>query len=111
MPIFFLLVSALYFNSAAGSAWVAGGPPTEYPKAWAYLAFRYSFYGIGFIIFAVTSFIALKPQAKRIKAKLIIGIFVAVCIFATPHIKKFVNIDACLDQSGRWSKATYSCEK
>jgi hypothetical protein len=60
LPIIFLVVASLYFNRAVFSAEVSGGPQNAHPEAWAYRSFRL-FYGIGFIMFAVTIFLSLKP--------------------------------------------------
>lgn len=111
LPIIFIIVAAIYFNSAVFSAWVAGGPPNDYPEAWAYRSFRHLFYGIGFIVFAITIFLSLKPEAKRIKVKWTIGLLIGLCIFATPHISKFLEIDSCIDQGGKWNKKYHRCEK
>ncbi len=111
LPIIFLVVSAIYINSAVFSVWVVGGPPNYYPETWEYRSIRHFYYGIGFVIIALTIFLALKTNAKRIKAKCIIGSLVALFLFATPHIKKFIDIDSCLDQGGRWNEAHHKCEK
>jgi cell division protein FtsW (lipid II flippase) len=111
LPIFLLAIACIYLYSAAYSAWAAYGPPSDYPDAWAFRSFRHFFYGIGFIIFAATVFISLKANAKRKKAKCIIGVILALCMFSTPHIKKFLEIDGCLDQGGRWNEDRHICEK
>lgn len=111
LPVVFLAIAGIYLSSAAYSVWVSGTPPNGYPEAWAYRSFRHLFYGIGFIIFATTAFISLKADAKRIKVTCIIGIIIALSLFSTPHMKKFLEIDGCLDQGGRWNEAYHRCEK
>jgi hypothetical protein len=111
LPVIFIVVAAVYFNSAVFSAWVSGGPPNEYPKAWAYRSFRHLFYGIGFVIFAITVHLSLKSDVKRQNVKCIIGLLIGMSIFATPHIAKFLDIDSCLDQGGRWDEAHHRCIK
>ena len=113
IPILAMLIIAalVYFNSSIFSAWVSGGPPAEYPIAYAFRAYRHFFYGIGFIIFAITFFLISKPNASRIKLKLFIGISFALVIFAAPHTKKFFQIDACLDSGGKWNEKYHRCEK
>ena len=111
LPIILIVLAAIYFNSAFFSAWVSGGPPNDYPKAWAYRSFKHLFYGIGFIIFAATAILSLKSDTKRSKFKWIIGVLIGSSIFATPHIKKFLEIDSCLDQGGKWNETYYRCDK
>jgi hypothetical protein len=111
IPIALIIVSLIYINSAFYSSWVSGGPPNNYPEAWAYRSFRHFFYGIGFVVFAITFFLATKPIAKNIVAKCIIGSAVALSLFATPHIDKFIDIDSCLDRGGRWSEVYHKCER
>ena len=111
LPIIFIIVAAIYFNSAVFSAWVSGGPPNDYPEAWAYRSFRHLFYGIGFIIFAITVFLSFKAEAKGSKIKLIIGLLIELSLFAIPHISKFLEVDSCLDQGGRWNVTYHRCEK
>ena len=111
IPLILLVVAVLYINSAFFSAWVSGGPPNDYPEAWAYRSLRHLFYSVGFIILAITTFLTLKPKAKKTKIKCIIGVLVALCLFTTPHIKKFLEIDDCLDQGGRWNEEFHRCEK
>jgi hypothetical protein len=111
LPIMFLVVSAIYLNSAVFSAWVSGGPPNDYPEAWEYRSIRHFFYGVGFIFIALTIFIALKAKAKRIIIKCATGSLIALILFGWPHFKLFIDIDSCLDQGGRWNKEFHKCEK
>ena len=111
LPIIFLVVAATYLNSAAYSAWVSGGPPNEHPDAWAYRSFKHFFYGIGFVIFAATIFISLKPSIKGRKLRWGVGLFLMLFMFATPHFKKHLEIDSCLDQGEKWNEAYHRCEK
>ena len=107
----FIIFAAIYLNSAVFSAWVSGGPPTDYPEAWAYRSFRHLFYGFGFILFAITVFLSLKAEAKGSKVKLIIGFLIGLSVFAIPHISKFLEVDSCLDQGGKWNAIYHRCEK
>lgn len=111
LPIVFVAIAAIYINSAAYSAWVSGGPPNDYPEAWAFRAMRHFYYGIGFIILALTIFLILKANAKRIKTKSIIGFLIALILFSAPHLIKFIDIDYCLDQGGKWNYDHHRCEK
>ena len=105
------MVSAIYLNSALFSAWVSGGPPNDFPRAWEYRSIRHFFYGLGFIFIAITILIALKAKAKRIIIKSITGSLIALSLFSYPHFKLFYDVDACLDQGGRWNKDFHKCEK
>lgn len=111
LPIIFLAIAAIYLNSAAYSAWVSGGPPNEYPEAWAYRAMRHFYYGLGFIAIALTIFLALKANAPRIKLKCAIGFIIGIVLFSVPHLKKFIEIDSCLDHGGKWNYSNHRCEK
>ena len=70
-----------------------------------------AFYGLGFIFIAITILIALKAKAKRIIIKSITGSLIALSLFSYPHFKLFYDVDACLDQGGRWNKDFHKCEK
>jgi len=111
LPIVFVAIAAIYLNSAVFSVWVSGGPPNDYPEAWAYRAMRHFYYGVGFIVIALTIFLALKTSAKRIKVKCVIGFVVALILFSAPHLKKFIEIDSCLDHGGRWNYSYHRGEK
>ena len=111
IPIILIVVAIIYFNSAFFSAWISGGPPNDYPEAWAYRSFKHFYYGLGFIVFAITLFIALKPNAKRIKTECVIGLVLAFILFTTPQVKNFIKIDSCLDQGVRWNENYHKCEK
>ena len=106
-----IIVALVYFNSSLFSAWVSGGPPTDYPQAYAFRAYRHFFYGIGFIVIAITFFLVSKPKASQMKLKLFIGLTIALAIFSTPHIKKFFQVDACLESGGRWNEQYHRCDK
>jgi hypothetical protein len=111
LPIVFVVIAAIYLNSAIFSAWVSGGPPNDYPEAWAYRSMRHFYYGLGFIVIAVTIFLSLKANAKRIMTKCIIGSIVALALFFVPHLKKFIEIDSCLDHGGKWNYSYHRCDK
>ncbi|VTR63908.1 conserved hypothetical protein [Desulfosarcina cetonica] len=72
---------------------------------------RHFYYGIGFIAIALTVFLALKDNAKRIKVKCVIGFIVALILFSVPHLKKFIEIDSCLDHGGEWNNSYHRCEE
>jgi len=111
IPIILIVVAIIYLNSAFFSAWVSGGPPNDFPEAWAYRSFSHFYYGFGFMVFAFTIFFTLKPNATRIKSKFVLGLVLAITLFAIPHIKNFMEVDSCLDQGGRWNEVYQRCEK
>ncbi len=106
-----LLVALLYLNSSFYSAWVSGGPPNDYPEAWAFRSFMHFFYCIGFLFSAITFFLVSKPNRTRMKLKLFIGLALTLIMFLTPSIKKNIEIDSCLDNGGKWNGKYHKCEK
>lgn len=48
--VFFYLILH-FFNYALFAAWVSGGPPTDYPKTWAYISIKNFYFGFAFLGF------------------------------------------------------------
>ena|SRR3989442_10188942 len=75
-----VIVGLLYLNSAAYSAWAAGGPPTHYPHAWLHRAALHFGYAIAaFCTAAVVLFLVRGPttRVRRIIAAVLIAVAIA----------------------------------
>jgi hypothetical protein len=64
--ILFLAGALLYLNSAMFSAWVSGGPPTEYPEAYLQQAVRHFYY---FVALASTGIWLSSPCERDLNSK------------------------------------------
>lgn len=82
-----VIVGVLYLNSAAYSAWAAGGPPTHYPHAWLRRAALHLGYAIAaFCAGAVVTLLLRRPttRVRRTLAALLIA--VAIACLAVPRL-------------------------
>jgi len=101
---------ALYFlNSAAFSAWMAGGPPNPYPEGWSLRSKTQLLYSCAALVGGVALFQAAHtfPAIRRVTWA--IGV-VALLLALAPSAILHARIDACLDQGGRWSYVANQCE-
>lgn len=110
--ICFLAWGLVCLNSAAFSAWVSGGPPTDYPRAWAQRALVHLGYGISSIATGCFLFVALRPgyNFRKSTMKWLWLILVGVSL-GYPKVREFMLIDKCLDAGGRWDKTHFECTK
>jgi len=103
-----LVVTLLYLNSAAYSAWVSGGPPNPYPLGWSRRA-------IGHLCFAFASLLIGIGLFRGIRLFPILGrgtiafIIIGILLVASPYVGRYILIDKCLDQGESWSYEGIQC--
>jgi hypothetical protein len=96
-------------NSAAYSAWVSSGPPTEVPAWWLHRAFAHlCFAGVALAVGA-GAFLLLRVPS-RIRAAVLLAA-VAVVLLLLPSARVFLLEDACLDSGGVLDHATFACSR
>lgn len=106
------LAAGLFFlNSAFFCAWVSGGPPNDYPKAWlhqSYVNFGYSG------AFIATGFMGFKGLRKEFnwKKSILFYIWVPFLLYCLggPKVRELLLTDKCLDSGGRWDKSHFECK-
>ena len=101
-------VALLYLSGAAGSARVAGVPPTLYTEVRAHRAFTLLCYSVFSLFVSLGLFRWLKvgPRPDRV---VLLLMALSVGAMAAPHARKFLLVDRCLDSGARWDAATLSC--
>lgn len=105
----FIALALLYLNSAAYSAWAAGGPPTTIREAWMHRAFSHLSYAVGAVLGGVLFRTVRRPvRFDRVSAVLAA---LALLTVAAPHVRFFLLVDSCLDAGGLLDAATFRCEK
>ena len=104
-----IIMAALYLNSSIYSAWVSGGPPNEYPEAWAHRALMHLCFSGAFLLAGVAIFRVAGsfPSVGRISFALGVA---ALLIASTPYVRALLDSDSCLDSGGRWNYEEYRCE-
>jgi len=100
----------LYANSSFYSAWVSGGPPNDYPHAWAQRAIIHFGYAIALFSTGIMAFVALGRNFKFKASKLkYVWIIVLLLSLGYPECREFVLIDKCLDSGGAWDESHFEC--
>jgi len=97
-------------NRAIYCAWISGGPPTDYPKAWEQQAYLHFGFSGAFIATGIMCFIGLREKfnwKKSITFYLWV-LFVCYCL-ASPWVRKQILIDKCLDSGGKWDDSHFVC--
>jgi hypothetical protein len=104
-----VVIAILYLNSAAYSAWAAGGPPTPAPGWWLHRAFAHAcFAGVALALGAV-AFLLLAAPRRTCTALLLTA--VAVVLLVLPSARVFLLEDMCLDSGGVLDAATFACRR
>jgi hypothetical protein len=103
-----LLVAAIYLNSALFSVWVAGGPPTPYPEAWAHRALVHACTAGALVLAGIAAFRGIGAFPRIGSIPLLLGL-AALAVLAFPRFREFLLIDSCLDSGGRWEEAAFQC--
>jgi hypothetical protein len=103
-----IVVAALYLNSAAYSAWVAGGPPNAYPESWAQRALVHLCAAGAFVCGAVAVFRGVR-SFPRIGALTISLGLVALLLLGVGEVREFFLVDSCLDRGGSWNHEEFKC--
>ena len=80
-------IGVLSLNSAAYSAWAAGGPPTHYPHAWLHQAALHLGYAIAAFCAAAVVIFFLRGTTSRVR-RTIAALLIAVAIagLALPRV-------------------------
>jgi hypothetical protein len=102
----------LYLNSTFYSAWVAGGPPNDYPHAWAQRALIHFGFSISLMASGVMAFIAFKADFKwKVSKYKYLWILILLLGLGYPKAREWVLVDKCLDSGGAWSSQHFECKK
>ena len=108
--ITFVGLGLLYLNSAAASAWVSGGPPNEYPHAWAQRSLIHFCYSVALIASGIMAFVALGKSFSFSASKMeYVWLIILLVSLAYPHLREFALVDKCLDSGGAWDKPHFEC--
>jgi hypothetical protein len=105
-----IVVAAFYLNSAAFSAWVSGGPPNDYPEAWAQRALIQLCFSIAVLLGGMVAFRLISSFPKVGRTTFVLGTL-ALIVVGLPYGREFLDTDRCVDRGGRWNGLSYRCEK
>jgi len=105
-----IVIAALYLNSSIYSAWISGGPPNNYPEAWAHRALMHLCFSAAFLFVGIAVFRIAGSYPHISGISLAFGV-AALLIASIPYARSFLDSDACLDSGGRWDYGKYRCEK
>jgi hypothetical protein len=105
-----VIVGLFFLNDSFFSAWMAGGPPTEYKLGW-------SRRSQGSLAFSLARFVAgacllrvLGSLRQPGRLAWVLG-GVATVLALAPFLVREVLIDKCLDSGGRWNSMFIECER
>jgi len=104
------VVAALYLSGAFFSAWVSGGPPNDYPEAWAHRALLNLCFSIATLLGGVAAFRLIGSFPKIGVMTVVLGAL-ALAFVVVPYGRAFLDADRCLDSGGRWNDGNYLCER
>ena len=105
----FLILAALYLNSAMYSAWLSSGPPTDYPEGWMRRAQGQLCFAIAAALMGGAMFrlIGAFPKIDRIGAVVaIVGVF----FVALPYAGRAIIAASCERNGGTWSSEALQCK-
>ncbi len=103
-------LALMYLNSAAGSAWVAGGPPTPYPEAWLHRAFAHLCFSAVTMLVALALFRWLKLGMRPDRVVLLLVVLSALALSA-PHVRKLLLENSCVNSGGVFDSLIVRCAK
>ncbi len=102
----------LYLNSAAYSAWVAGGPPNDYPHAWEQRALVHFGISISLMASGVMAFISFKSDFKwKASQYKYVWLLILLLGLGYPKTREWILTDKCLDSGGTWSSQHFDCKR
>lgn len=98
-------------NTVFFCAWVSGGPPNDYPKAWLHQSYIYFGYSGALLGTGIMGFVALREQFNW-KKSIVFYLWIPFTIYciAGPIIRKQILIDKCLDSGGKWDELHFVCK-
>ncbi len=107
-----IALGLLYLNSAAFSAWVAGGPSNDYPHAWAQRALVHFGISISLIASGVMAFIAIKSEFKwKVSKFKYVWLLILLLALGYPKVREWMLIDKCRDSGGVWNSQYFDCRR
>ena len=98
----------IYLNSAAYSAWISGGPPNDYPEAWAHRSLVHVCYAAAAVLGALAAFRSIR-RFPRLGALTVCFGIAALLLLAVGDVREFFAVDACLDRGGSWAYEEFRC--
>jgi hypothetical protein len=106
-----IVLGLRYLNSTFYSLSAAGGPSTEVPNAWQHRALV----NFGFTVASITTGVFLFKilnEKNVLKGVKLWGIWLLIMVLSIglPPLKKFIQVDRCLDSGGAWSEKQHECQ-
>jgi hypothetical protein len=112
LPLGLIALGLLYLNSTFFSAWVAGGPPNDYPHAWAQRALIHFGFSISLVASGLMAFVSLRTDFKwKVSKYKYLWLLILLIGLGYPKVREWVLIDKCLDSGGAWSYQYFECRK
>lgn len=106
--IILILASLYWLNGTVFAFWAAGGPPTDRPEYFVQMGITR--FCVSCII-GVLAFLVTREFKDLFKSKLNISLMLLCLVLAVyPAVRKYVVIDACLDNGGAWDNAKFTCK-
>lgn len=107
-----VVVALLYLNGVTSALWLAGGPPTDTPDYFLWLAARRFGYvvaicGAGMLVFQSMR----RADDRRSRTASWVAVIAILGGLAVPRLLHFVAVDRCLDSGGRWSEHHDACQR
>ncbi len=106
----FVLLALRFVMSALFSAWMSGGPPNPYPLGWMRRAWAHMSFAGAVVFLGWGAFLTIRrfPSPGRLACALLL---VGLLLVAAPYGGRFILIDWCLDEGGRWNAEAIQCDK
>lgn len=113
VAIGFAFLAYQYLNSALYSAWMSGTPAGitgSNSLGWTRRSYAHVSFGLSAVFFGL-GFFRLIRRLPAVGHLTVVFLVTGVLFFAAPYIVRFLLIDMCLDQGGRWNYQSILCEK
>jgi len=105
-----IALGLLYLNSAVFSAWVAGGPPTDYPESWLHRAVLRFCIAVALFLVGTAAFrwISRLPSIDRWSVALFL---IAGVVLSIPLVREHMVANSCVNSGGQWDRPEFRCKK
>src|SRR5690554_367011 len=108
MGVVFLCAGLWILNYSFYSFWIAGGPPTSYPKVWYQEGIISGWRALALLSLAIL----VQFKWSTLRRSWVAWVLAVTIVLGLnyPYLREQVSIDKCLDGGGAWDEKYFQCQ-